>query len=162
MTSTQLSQLADEYLEIARLERAALLKGQKTGLELSLRFEDNDVDVRVARVTSGPALLAWDATRDNDSALVVEGNRVASRSGPLGTVMGLFLARTAIAGNVIENASDVGTSLVVIPLLGSSAAGGPEGVAAAGNVCYGRTVLPPRPLAAPLDTWDVFNAVTIT
>jgi hypothetical protein len=162
MTSRQLSQLADEYLEIARLEREALLKGQKTGLELSLRFENNEVDVRVALVTSGPALLAWDAARDNDSALVVGGNRLASRSGPLGTVMGLFLARTALAGNVIENASEAGTSLLVVPLFGSTAGGGPEGVAATGNVCYGKTVLPPRPLPAPLDTWDVFNAVTNT
>jgi hypothetical protein len=162
MTSTQLAQLADEYLEIARLERAALLKSAREGLELSLRFEGNDVDVRVAQVTSGPALLAWDATRETDSALVVEGNRLASRSGALGTVLALFLARVAIAGNVIENASDVGTSLVVAPLFSSPAGANVESVAVTGNVCYGRTALPGRPLAAPLDTWDVFNAVTIT
>lgn len=165
LTSTQLSQLADEYLELARLERAALLKGAKEGLELSLRFQDNDVDVRVGQVTSGPALLAWDATRENDSALTIDGNRLASASGALGTVIGLYLARTAVAGNVIENGSQRGTSILLVPL--PPAAGGPAGsaqeagAAVAGNVLRGRTVLPIRPLPAPLDTWDVFNSVSV-
>jgi uncharacterized protein DUF6519 len=163
MTSTQLSQLADEYLQIARLEREALLKGQKQGYELSLRFEDNDVDVRVANLTSGPTLLVWVAARENDSALVIDGNRLASQSGTLGTVMGVFLAHTAISGNVIENASVRGTSLIAVPGALSSPAGAvSEGIAVTGNICYGRTILPQRPLAAPLETWDVFNAVTIT
>jgi hypothetical protein len=167
MTSTQLSQLADEYLEVAKLERAALLKGAGTaGLQLSLRFEDNDVDVRVPNATSGPALLAWEAVRDSDSALTIDGNRLASQSGALGTVMALFLTRTAVAGNVVENGSVRGTSIMLVPapLPGGDPAGAARdpGVAVTGNVLYGRTIIPARPLAAPLNTWDVFNSVTIT
>jgi len=167
MTSTQLSQLADEYLEVAKLERAALLKAAgAAGLRLSLRFEDNDVDVRVPTATSGPALLAWDAGSETDSALTIDGNRLASQSGPLGTVMALFLARTAVAGNVVENASVRGTSIVLVPAAlpgGDPAGAAPDpGVAVTGNVLYGRTAIPARPLAAPLNTWDVFNSVTIT
>lgn len=163
LSAAHLAALADEYLELARIERAALLKaGGAAGLRLSLRAVGNEIDVRVAEVTSGPALLVWDVSREEDSALVIDANRMASQSGLLGTVVGLFLSHSAVAGNVIENSSPKGSSIILVP---GGATGAPAyqepGISVAGNVLVGNPLLPPRSLPAPLDTWAVFNSVNV-
>ena len=163
LPAAQLAALADEYLELARIERAALLKaGGAAGLTLSLRAVGNEIDVRVDEVTSGPALLVWDISRETDSALVIDANRMASQSGLLGTVVGLFINHTAVAGNVIENASPKGSSIIVVPAGATGVAAYQEpGISVAGNVLVGNPLLPARSLPAPLDTWAVFNAVSV-
>ena len=163
LPAAQLAALADKYLELARIEPAALLKaGGAAGLTLSLRAVGNEIDVRVDEVTSGPALLVWDISRETDSALVIDANRMASQSGLLGTVVGLFINHTAVAGNVIENASPKGSSIIVVPAGATGVAAYQEpGISVAGNVLVGNPLLPARSLPAPLDTWAVFNAVSV-
>ena len=178
MTAKAAAPLHDITLAIAELERAALLKaGGPLGLSLALLASGNDVDLRSLTapgaagvvgggaalgpgVFSGPALFVWDVPQQTQSAVSLTGNRMATQSGGLGVAVALLTDRSAVSGNVLENATSDGNSLIVVP--GPATAGAmtaTRGVAATGNVFGGVPLLPPTGQAAPLDHWNVFDSV---
>jgi hypothetical protein len=161
ISASQLAHFADAYLELAKIERAALLAtaAAGTGVSLSLHAAGNEIDVRIdPALVSGPCLLVADTVNETDSSLTLTGNRMAAEQTPLGVALVLFVARCAITGNVIENANGKNPSLVVVP--GATPENpGPDVVAVTGNVLYGQMVLPPRQYPPPFNDWTLFNAL---
>jgi hypothetical protein len=144
--------------ELSELERSALSALTDRVLRLSLRLSDNDVQALGEQEAAGSSLsVMGDLRKPGDLTMV--GNRFRSpTSGHVAYVASV--QQCAISGNVLLNEGSDGTSLRVFPGATPGPTGDrtPETVAVAGNVLGGYADLPPRPLPAPLDTWDVFNA----
>jgi len=66
-----------------------------------------------------------------------------------------------VTGNLILNEGVVANknSLILVPAASSGAGIPTIGVAITGNVFRGAPSLPARPLAAPLNVWDVLNTI---
>jgi hypothetical protein len=144
--------------ELSELERPALGELTDRALRLSLSLSDNDVRALGEQEAGGPGLGVIGDLRQ-PGQLTMVGNRLRSpTSGDVASVTSV--QHCAISGNVLLNEGSEGASLRVLPGAPPDPTGGrtPETVAIAGNVLRGSADLPPRPLAAPLDTWNVLNA----
>jgi hypothetical protein len=144
--------------ELSELERPGLSELTDRTLRLSLCVSDNDVRALGEQEAAAPALWVFDDFRQ-PGQLTMVGNRF--RSPTLGDVASvLCVQHCAISGNVLLNEGTEGVSLRVLPAAppDPTGEGTPETVAVTGNVLRGSADLPARPLASPLDTWNVFNA----
>lgn len=147
---------------LSMIERAALTKlgANKQGMVFAVNISGNDVDTFAPKDPRGPCLLVWDDERNTDSAITMDGNKFRSGS-KVPTAMLIMIDRNSITGNVVSNETIDMKSLVVWPYVPTGKGITPNAAAAiTGNVFHGSPTLPPRTLAAPLDNWYVFNALT--
>ncbi len=109
------------------------------------------------------ALVAWGTFDDVTTTVVVSGNQIRSTGlqGGFPTASLIWLARVTVTGNLILNEGVVANknSLILVPAASSGAGIPTIGVAITGNVFRGAPSLPARPLAAPLNVWDVLNTI---
>jgi hypothetical protein len=129
-----------------------------TALRPRLDVSRNQVDAVVAKSDSGAGLLVIALDTTDASSLVCSGNRIRSRV-ELGATVSLWsLVECTFTGNIVSNEianAKNDRSLVLEPhLIGKVAA-----VAVTGNVLIGQAQLPPRPNAAPFDTWNGLNTI---
>jgi len=128
-----------------------------TAFEPRLEISGNQVDAVIAESNSGSGLLAFSLDRTQTSSIVCSHNRIRSRVASGATASLWELRECAMTGNLVVNESggETDRSLLLVPNVPGKVAA----VAVTGNVLIGPAVLPPRPLAAPFNTWDGLNTL---
>jgi hypothetical protein len=144
-------------LKLSAAERAIAVAPRHNRMRLHCTGNDLDCDEADDRAT-GPALLLWGAGLTEEvglgsvSAVIADNRMTATSNGPVATV--IRVPQAVATGNLLHNRSDDrGMSIALLCPA--------SGIAVTGNVLRGQTLLPPRPLPAPLDTWDALNTVTL-
>ena len=142
----------DAQTALAKLGRVAVGPPTERPLRLCLHLSGEDVETVIEDGPSGFGFLVFgDRAKLGDLTMV--GCRFLGQPTGFLVTIGL-IPHCAISGNLILNERAKPASLSVVPGAGKTG----ENVAVTGNMFQGRTFLPPRPLPAPLNTWDVFNA----
>jgi hypothetical protein len=164
----------------AAADAAAEIPEDDPGTALVLRIEvaANEVDAVIEASYSGAGLAILDLAKGSSGgSVIMGGNRIRSRY-PTGFTASLVrIAEGTLTGNVVANElqatqgakllaapaeqTQVSRSLVLTPWGTIHEQGPPPALAVTGNVFIGAPNLPPRPgVAAPLNTWEPFNAIT--
>jgi hypothetical protein len=152
------------------VENQAFAAAATQTVPVALHINDNDVDAKIAGPFSGFGLLVVSFFRTDRDALNLAGNTFTatgiSAYTPVAVVAGDF--RCTITGNIILNVessqliSDLAWSLFVFA--------GKQQVAITGNVLRRQALLlvpppqsqPPQPpLPPPLNSWYIFNSISI-
>jgi hypothetical protein len=145
-----------------------------TGASPRIDVRSNQVDAVIADAYSSAGLLVLVASADLDgTSLVCTGNRIRSRV-PAGPAVAIHqLRECTLTANIVsnelaplgrvifDNRAGPNLSLVLRPSVPTAPSQAPATalVAVTGNVLVGPVMLPARPVAAPLDVWDVLNTV---
>ena len=138
-----------------RLDPALLAKrgADDAPLRTSIGVQRNTVDCTTP--DDGPTgfglLVSTTPAESQGASVTVTGNRITSPE-TLVVVAVTGAGAASVTGNVVAGR---GERPIVLAVLATSAA------AITGNVVIGRAALPDRSLPAPLDTWRVFNEITL-
>jgi hypothetical protein len=142
---------------LGTLQKAAAEEVVPHKLHMSLHVSGDDVDTRPGSGEAGVGLQVLGA-EPGDADITMVGSRYIARSKEV-VVTIWNVAHAAVSGNVVVNEYLYGGGRPGFAMsVTTTAAERFEGAAVTGNVFRGRTQFPPRPLSAPLDTWDVLNA----
>jgi hypothetical protein len=148
----------------------------KAGASLSLTMSNNEIDAIGATadgtvVSGGAVFIATNTlgdvkSTDFGSTIAISANKASNKAATLPTAAIFASTETALTatGNLIFNQGTATPGGAPLTSLYVSGSGGtfapsmaPPVAAITGNVFKAPASLPPRSLAAPLNTWDVFN-----